>query len=224
MTYDPQIPQPGDDLSVSQQDLLDNFTSLDTIFGENHVLFSSGSANKGKHKHVAFVSQAQATVDAITVGTSEIAMYVKIDSVINRREIFCKNSTPVEFQVTRNNRLYLGMHPVAAVNFGPATPVTNPVVPAASYNVASVARTGTGLYTITFTNPVLDPFGAQTNAYGWALSGFTDIGAGAVQAHIQANASYAAVVDPQFIKVQFTTKSGTALDPIRASVVIWMFQ
>lgn len=51
-SYNPNIPQPSDFLSDSQQDILDNFIQSNVSFGVNHYNFSDGSANNGKHNKV----------------------------------------------------------------------------------------------------------------------------------------------------------------------------
>lgn len=52
MAYDPNIPQPNDDLDDSQGDLLANFQQLDTSFGIDHYAYSNGTVNNGKHNTV----------------------------------------------------------------------------------------------------------------------------------------------------------------------------
>src|SRR5574340_1090039 len=53
MSYHPTIPQPNDDPSVSQGQLLDNFGKLNSDFSVNHVPFTAG-ANNGFHTLVQF--------------------------------------------------------------------------------------------------------------------------------------------------------------------------
>lgn len=53
MSYHPNIPQANDDPSVSQGQLLDNFSKLNSDFAVNHVPFTSG-ANRGFHTQVQF--------------------------------------------------------------------------------------------------------------------------------------------------------------------------
>ena len=50
--YNNAIPQPTDFLSVSQQDILNNFSQADISFGIDHYTFSDGTANNGKHNQV----------------------------------------------------------------------------------------------------------------------------------------------------------------------------
>ena len=50
--YNANIPQPGDFLSVSQQDILNNFTQLNTSFTVDHYAYDDTTANNGKHNKV----------------------------------------------------------------------------------------------------------------------------------------------------------------------------
>lgn len=55
MTYNPSIPQTGDNLSTSQGQMLTNFTALNTIFAFDHYTWNdSTTANQGLHKKVSF--------------------------------------------------------------------------------------------------------------------------------------------------------------------------
>jgi len=58
VTFNPSIPQSGDKLSASQQDLLSNNVALDNSFGIDHYKFSDGTANNGKHETVTTPSIA----------------------------------------------------------------------------------------------------------------------------------------------------------------------
>ena len=51
MTYNPAIPAGGDKPSVSQGQMLTNFTQLNTQFGTEHTALNAAS-NNGKHKYV----------------------------------------------------------------------------------------------------------------------------------------------------------------------------
>lgn len=53
--YNNNIPQPNDQLSVSQGDLLTNFQAIANFLNENHVDFAQADA--GKHKWVTFPRQ-----------------------------------------------------------------------------------------------------------------------------------------------------------------------
>lgn len=54
-TYNPIIPQSGDNLSTSQGDILGNFTELNNQFAIDHIAFNTGSGNgTGFHKKITF--------------------------------------------------------------------------------------------------------------------------------------------------------------------------
>jgi len=52
MPFDPNIPQPNDNLSDSQGDLLANNVFLNTSFGIDHYPFSDATSNNGFHNQV----------------------------------------------------------------------------------------------------------------------------------------------------------------------------
>lgn len=57
MTYQASIPLPGDKPSVSQGDILNNFTQLNTQFAAEHNAFNS-AAHDGKHKFITLQRSA----------------------------------------------------------------------------------------------------------------------------------------------------------------------
>lgn len=52
MVFNPNIPQPDDDLDISQPVLLTNNQDLDNSFGIDHYKFSNATANNGFHNQV----------------------------------------------------------------------------------------------------------------------------------------------------------------------------
>lgn len=52
MSFNPLIPQPNDELSDSQGQILNNFNSSNTSFGIDHYAFADLTSNNGKHKSV----------------------------------------------------------------------------------------------------------------------------------------------------------------------------
>lgn len=93
MSYHPNIPQANDDPSVSQGDLLDNFTKLNTDFSVNHIPFTAGG-NKGFHTLVQFPTVQNA--DPTVVGL-ESAVYPKAGPI--DPQLFFNNLNNV-FQLT----------------------------------------------------------------------------------------------------------------------------
>lgn len=94
MSYNPNIPQSSDFLSVSQTDLLTNFTQLDDLFGQDHEKFSAGS-NQGKHNKSTYLEQSTAPSTAANEG----ALYAKAISGITQL-FFRDESNGTEHQMT----------------------------------------------------------------------------------------------------------------------------
>lgn len=69
MPYNQNIPQPADQISDSQNDLLNNFGSIYTLVNVNHVTFDD--PNQGKHAFVEMPQQAMAPVTAL----GEVGLY-----------------------------------------------------------------------------------------------------------------------------------------------------
>jgi hypothetical protein len=69
MVYKPNIPLPTDNLSVSQNDLLQNFTSANTSFSIDHYSFDDLTTNNGRHKDIHIVKRVG---DPVNVAGVEI--------------------------------------------------------------------------------------------------------------------------------------------------------
>jgi hypothetical protein len=70
MPFNPNIPQPNDLLSNSQQDLLNNNQALNTSFGIDHYTFDDLTINNGRHKDIHLVKRVGnpvATTDTVTI-------------------------------------------------------------------------------------------------------------------------------------------------------------
>jgi hypothetical protein len=94
MTYNPNIPQSGDFLSVSQGDLLTNFSQVDTLFGQDHEKFSAGS-NQGKHNQSTYLEQSSPPSTLANEG----AVYTK--DISGATQLFFRDeSNGSEHQVT----------------------------------------------------------------------------------------------------------------------------
>lgn len=97
MTYQPNIPQSTDLISVSQNDLLNNFQSINTSWNVNHVDFNLAGA--GKHNFVEYVNQAGDPAGA----ASEFTLFSKVSGG-GQSEIFYKrNSEATAYQLTGTN-------------------------------------------------------------------------------------------------------------------------
>lgn len=94
MAYNAQIPQPTDQLKVSQGDILGNFQELSTWVNINHEDFASG--NSGKHKFLQMPEQGAAP----TTAANEAGFYAAVGAtsavseLVFRRE---SNGTSIPF-------------------------------------------------------------------------------------------------------------------------------
>jgi hypothetical protein len=80
--FNPNIPQPNDDLSDSQGQILQNFNKANSSFGIDHYSFSDLTVNNGKHNQVttpAFVDNPPTGL-APTTAAAEPKMYAFQDS------------------------------------------------------------------------------------------------------------------------------------------------
>jgi len=213
MTYQPSIPQPNDDMSDSQADLLGNFQQLNTQFGVNHVAFDDAT-NPGKHNMCTFVEQAADAPSA----EGEHLIYSKDDS--GDTELYGRaEANGTVFQMTKDGNIYTGLLPVVAVNFDSVNPNPNIYGNALNVNAGDILRTGIGTFKITFANPLPD------SNYFWNVSGFGNgsVGKG-VLSQVNNNNSYANVATDTFLTVRFATEDDVAVDPTRACVIIWRYQ
>ena len=135
MTYDPAIPQAGDDPAVSQAQLLTNAGQLNTIFALNHFEYNHVTvADRGKHRYISMVSQAPPVT-----GAGEGATYVNNTGATRQQLHYRRESNGIDVPIST----YIG----GFVRFSGGG-----VIVGDSFNIASVVRTAAGQYTINFTN------------------------------------------------------------------------
>ena len=86
MAYNPNIPQPVNNIANSQADLLANFTAMNTYLSVDHNSFNT--TNTGKHKQVTYLNQNgnAATPDGF------IAFYNNTSALTGNPELFKVNS------------------------------------------------------------------------------------------------------------------------------------
>lgn len=80
-SYNPNIPQPTDQISVSQGQILLNFQSLQSWLDVNHVDYAS--VNAGKHSFVQFPVQSPVP----TTGASEVGLYCQTSTYSGAPEL-----------------------------------------------------------------------------------------------------------------------------------------
>lgn len=92
MTFQPNIPQPGDLISVSQDAILQNFQALSTSWQVNHVNFNA--TGDGKHKYIQFPNQSSVPTGA----AGEMLIYS--DTTSGQSDLWYKRNNGTEIQLT----------------------------------------------------------------------------------------------------------------------------
>ena len=209
MPFDPDKPQPQDDISVSQADLLENFTELNTQFSVNHVGFDDTTGDAGKHKFVTFVQQA----DTPETKADEQVVYAKDSD--GTPELFARpESNGTEYQLTKSGNINTGLIPMVAVNFNQTGAIQGTAL-----NVASIARPGAaGTYVVTFTSAL------PSANYFWSVSGFDNSNNPVVGQVLNAS-DYTTVVKTTEISLSFLNQNGTSITGLtRACLICWRVQ
>jgi hypothetical protein len=93
MAYNPNIPQPTDQLNQSQADLLANFQAIQTLIDVNHVDFASG--DQGKHKWVTLPSQGATPPAGSGFAASELGAYNAVYALTSQHELFINKTNQV---------------------------------------------------------------------------------------------------------------------------------
>lgn len=209
MTYNPNIPQPDDNLSVSQGDLLNNFTDLNTKFSINHVSLTDTTSDTGKHKYVSFVEQAS---NPETVANEQI-LFTKDSS--GKPELFARaESNGSAYQLTKGGYINVGLLPVVAVNFSQTGAIQG-----SALNVSSVTRVDSaGRYRVNFSSALPD------NNYFWSVSGF-DNSTNPVISQVTNTSTYGDKIKTTSIEVNFVNQNNTSITGLtRACVICWRVQ
>jgi hypothetical protein len=113
MPYNPNIPQPTDNPSVSQSQMLGNFSTLATDFAVNHIPLTSGGATAGYHTQIWFPAPLSADPG---LTAPQASLYTKTSG--GASQLFYQNgalaSNVVQLTGLSNN--------VSGSNYGFATP------------------------------------------------------------------------------------------------------
>jgi hypothetical protein len=175
MSFKPTIPNASDFLSISQVDMLQNFSSAGTIFQEDHVALDDGeSAQRGKHNKVTFVQQV---ADPVT-GANEVDLYTK--DVAGQPEIFfAPESAAAVTQITKGARWQPGLRVEAFVMFDRKGNILQSKNGERqfSFNVTSVTKNGGQFvddWTVNFTSNI------STANYFWVMEATLNEGGGPI--------------------------------------------
>ncbi len=162
MAYNPNIPQPQDEIPDSQSDLLTNFTDLNTIYQVDHVALNAAS-NLGKHNKVTLVSQgSDPDMDAPETQVDEVSIFTLKEGTDT--ELYCRSqSNGTVNQLTKDGELFIRAYPVLAVNIKDLNPGSNVTPGGGNYTISASYNLNTGSsqrltaskchYLFTFTTP-----------------------------------------------------------------------
>jgi hypothetical protein len=151
MAYNPNIPQPSEQITKSQRDFLGNFTSIYQLYGLDHVNLDANE-EVGFHEKLTLVEQGSGP----TTGATESALYTKRNGVVDDLYVRQENSG-TEIKITDGTEGHINIVPRPRV--AAAWDFTLPnldIVPLGEWvNVAGVTTPNLGaIWTITFANPL----------------------------------------------------------------------
>lgn len=87
MAYNANIPQPGDQISQSQADILANFQATGAFVAIDHAGFNTADA--GKHNKITFPEQAGAPA---AMAATEIGLYNIVNPVTTFNELYIRQN------------------------------------------------------------------------------------------------------------------------------------
>jgi hypothetical protein len=85
-TYNANIPQPTDQISQSQDQILQNFQSIQALIDINHVDFASG--DQGKHKWTTMPTQGAIPPAGSGFLAGEIGLYNAVNAFNSQNELY----------------------------------------------------------------------------------------------------------------------------------------
>lgn len=148
MTWDPSIPDTNTSPGLLPTTAATNWTRLQTIVGADHQFNFTAASTDGYHKISHWVNQAGTLSDNTPVPIASVGqLYTK---TLNGSEHLCYQKGTDN---TGEYEAVLSLFPVrAAVIFTGTGAIGAQTLIGTPFNVASVMKTATGVYTVNFTN------------------------------------------------------------------------
>lgn len=200
MTFNPAVPLNSDSPSIFPAQSQTNFARLQTLLGSDHQFNLSAAANDGYHNLIHMTIQAPSGALASTG-----RLYAK--SSAGRIHCFYMDDTGAEYQVSPATPIR------AMVNFN-GTGVVGAQTIRSQFNVASVMKTGTGLYTINFTTPMPDA------NYVVQVTGMRDSAGSQSHGTVLGSPTYSTSVSTTFVKVKFIGGSSSTDDVFMGNILV----
>lgn len=162
MTYNPNIPQAGTRIDQTYNLITTNFTTCNTLFGEDHYEFNNATvANRGKHRWTTLVEQTPGT---ISTAANEIKLYTR--DVSGATELFLKREN-LAGAAAAIPLTYANITPAYAANQG-STFIAGGFI--MKWGIS--APSGTADVTVTFTSPFpIACYGVSTSTSDTAVMG-----------------------------------------------------
>lgn len=118
MTYQPNIPKATELISVSQDDILQNFQAVDAAWNINHDDFNS--ATQGKHKFVEMPDQGIDPAGIPPGAANEFTLFSQQTATNNNQELwYQRNNEATAYQLTSSNPVKDGFPYYAGYSFLP---------------------------------------------------------------------------------------------------------
>lgn len=140
MTFQASIPLATDLISVSQNDIKNNFTSLSTAWNVDHVDFNASGA--GKHLQLTLLAPLLANPNAVTPIAS---LYTKASPTTITSDLYYQDGA-----LAGNVKQLTGGGITAAAWCVFNSTSGSPISPSASYNVTNIT-VASNVYTVNFT-------------------------------------------------------------------------
>lgn len=200
MTYNALIPLNSDSPALFPAQSQANFTRLQTMIGADHQFNLTAAADDGYHNIIHLTQQAPSGALA-AIGR----LYAK--SSAGRIHGFYMDDTGDEYQITPTMPIR------AAVNFDGTGAVGVQVI-RSQFNVASVNRTATGKYTITFTTAMPDA------NYIVVIAGMRNASGDISNGLIAGDATYSNSVTTTTLKIEFNGGTSSLQNVLMGNVII----
>lgn len=174
-TYNANIPQPADQISQSQDQILQNFQSLQNLIDVNHVDFASG--DQGKHKWVTMPVQAAIPPAGSGFASGELGLYNANNSLTSQHELYINKTNQATVVQVPMTASILSSNSAPSSNSGGWTQLpsgiilrwgnfTNIMGPAATVTLSTSASAGPTLTQILNVQiTTYDPSGSDNNYF-----------------------------------------------------------
>lgn len=155
------VPQAGQTLGNSRNQIQTNFTTIDTAFSVDHVPYNDGSGGQGKHNKVSFPVQAPAPTFAAT----EVGLYNFLNTTTAKNELYVHKitgATTVDIPITAST-LSAASAPASLASYWT-------YIPSGFIEIKGVF-TGSGLQTVTFSGVGIPTLTQVTGVYTQVITG-----------------------------------------------------